>query len=204
MEQAQENSVSSVPGQGVLPGMVAELGYEVIELKPSLERFCWEFVLRNDNPTDAYILAIKPESTREQARKNAHKLLQKEDVRRRIDQIKQELKQRYAITAEDLIQYHGKVLKISRDEFLDRDTGKPRAVADISPEALSILEFDAEKDSKGNVHVLFKVPQRHQSAVELARIMGMHKDKVELTGKDGKPIETSSSVTIYIPSNGRD
>lgn len=168
----------SVPGQVVLPGMAEEMGYESIDLKPMVERFCWEYVLRKDNPASAY-LAINPDTKREQARKNAHKLLQKEDVRRRIEQIRVELKRRYTMTVDDILEYHGKVLAISRDEFYDRtEVGrlKPRALEDISPEAMSILDLDCEKDAKGSIHVLFKIPQRHQSAVEMARILGLHKD----------------------------
>jgi phage terminase small subunit len=133
---------------------------------------------------------IKPGVKDSTARVEASKLLTNPDVQRRIVQIRAELKRRYRVTAEDLMQYHGKVLKIDRGEYLD-DDGRPRKLGDIDPEAASILEFDCEKDSKGNIRVLFKVPQRHQSAVELARMMGMHKDKMELTGKDGGPVEHS-------------
>lgn len=178
---------NNVPGQAVLPGMAVEMGYEAILLKPSLERFCWEFVLRKDNPASAYQTAINSETTREQARKNAHKLLQKEDVRRRIAQIRQEMKRRYTMTVDDLLQYHGKVMTISRDEFYARTkngTPIPRSLDDISPEALSILELESEKDSKGNIQVLFKLPTRHQSAVEMARILGLHKDGVN-AAKEG-------------------
>lgn len=181
---SQENSV---PGQNVLPGMAEEMGYEVISLKPSLERFCWEFVLRKDNPASAYQAAIDPDAKREQARKNAHKILQKEDVRRRIEQIRVEMKRRYTMTVEDILQYHGKVMTISRDEFYAKEEDgrlKPRKLDDISPEAMSILDLECERDAKGTVHVLFKVPQRHQSAVEMARILGLHKDGVE-AAKEG-------------------
>ena len=178
---------NSVPGQTVLPGMAEELGYEVIVLKPWLERFCWEFVLRKDNPASAYLAAINPEMRRDQARKNAHKLLQKEDVRRRIEQIREEMRRRYTVTVDDVLQYHGKVLAISRDEFYSAEKDgrlRPRKLDEISPEALSILDLDCEKDAKGRIHVLFKVPQRHQSAVEMARIMGLHKDGVN-AAKEG-------------------
>ncbi len=183
-EKSVDNCVS---GQVVLPGMAEEMGYEVISLKPALERFCWEFVLRKDNPASAYQAAIKPEAKREQARKNAHKLLQKEDVRRRIAQIREEMKRRYSMTVDDIVQYHGKVMTISRDEYFDRTAAgrpTPRSLEDISPEAMSILEIDCQKDKAGNVVVLFKIPDRHQSAVEMARILGLHKDGVE-AAKEG-------------------
>lgn len=193
---------NSVPGQSVLPGMAEELGYESIVLKPWIERFCWEFVLRGDNATRAYKV-VKPKVKESTARVEASKLLTNPDVIQRIDQIRDELKRRYRVTAEDLMEYHGKVLKVDRTEYLE-ETGDPKRLADIDPEALSILEFDCQKNKDGDVVVLFSVPQRHQSAVELARIMGMHKDKMELTGKGGGPIKTENVVKIYIPDNGRD
>lgn len=200
--QSSEISSCEVPGQTVLPGMADDLGYEAIVLKPFQERFCWEFVLKGDNAMRAYKI-VKPGVKDSTARVEASKLLTIPAIQQRISQIKTELKRRYTVTADDLMQYHGKVLKVDRAEFLDAN-GKPKKIDDIDPEAASILEFDCERDPKGNVHVLFKVPQRHQSAVELARIMGMHKNSMELMGKDGAPIQTESAITIYIPANGRD
>jgi hypothetical protein len=66
-------------------------------------------------------------------------------------------------------------------------------IREIDPEALSILEFECQKDKDGSPVVLFKLPRRHDSAVEMARIMGLHKDKVELTGKDGGPVELTTT-----------
>lgn len=166
---------NSVPGQSVLPGMAEEMGYEVIELKPQLERFCWEFVLRGDNQARAY-KTIKPHVKDSTARVEASKLLTNPDVVQRIAQIRAELRRRYRVTAEDLMEYHGKVLKIDRTQYLDEETGRPKKLAEIDTEALSILEFDCQREKDRGVVVLLKVPQRHQSAVELARIMGMHKD----------------------------
>jgi hypothetical protein len=194
---------NSVPGQSVLPGMAEDLGYEAIVLKPAVERFCWEFVLRGENGARAY-RTVKPTVKESTARVEASKLLTKPDVNQRITQIRAELRRRYRVTAEDLIFYHGKVLKIDRTEFLDELTGQAKSLQNLDPEAASILEFDHGRDAKGNEFVLFKVPPRHQSAVELARMMGLHKDKTEISGPDGGPIETENVVKIYIPHNGRD
>lgn len=38
----------------------------------------------------------------------------------------------------------------------------------------------------------------------LGKHIGMFKDKVELTGKDGKELQTQSNIVVYIPDNGRD
>lgn len=179
------------------------LGYESIVLRPDQERVCWEYVLRGDNGTRAY-KAVHPGVSDATAAVKFSQMVRKDKIIERIAQIREELKRRYTVTADDLMQYHGRVLNVSRDEFLDED-GKPKKLQDIDPVAKSILEFDCERDAKfGTIQVVFKVPQRHQSAVELAKIMGLHKDKIELTGKDGKPIQSESQVRFYMPSNGRD
>lgn len=199
---ATDLHTGSAPGQVALPGMADVLGYESIVLRPDQERVCWEYVLRN-NGTKAY-KAVHPEVSDETAAVKFSQMVRKGKIAKRIEQLRGELRRRYEITAADLMEYHGKVLKIDRREYLDVD-GKPQSIEAISSEAASILEFDVERDSKSTVtHVMFKVPQRHQSAVELAKILGLHKDKMELTGKDGQPIQTESVVKIYIPDNGRD
>jgi hypothetical protein len=204
MEEIQREN--SVPGQTVLPGMAEELGYEAIELKPWLERFCWEFVFRGDNGARAY-KAVKPSVKDSTARVEASKLLTNPDVTRRIAQIKAEQRRRFQVEVSDLLEYHGRVLKVDRTTYLDEEKNKPRSITEIreiDPEALSILEFECQKDKDGDPVVLFKIPKRHDSAVEMARIMGLHKDRTEITGPNGGPIETQNVVQIYIPANGRD
>ena len=181
-----ENGENIVPGQTVLPGLAEELGYEVIELKPWMERFCWEFVFRGDNGSRAF-KAVKPGVKDSTARVEASKLLTNPDVTRRIAQIKAEQRRRFQVSADELLEYHGKVLKIDRTVFLEEGTNAPRAIAEIresDPEALSILEFECQKTSDGEPVVLFKIPRKHDSAVEMARIMGMHKDGVN-AAKEG-------------------
>lgn len=45
-------------------------------------------------------------------------------------------------------------------------------------------------------------PQLQMKFVEVA--FGKVPDEVQLTGKDGGPIETSAAVTVYMPENGRE
>ncbi len=197
----------NVPGQVVLPTLEEELGYEVIQLKPAHERFCWEYVMRGDNASAAY-RAVKPSVKDSTARVEASKLLTNPAICERIKQIREEQRRRFQVTADDLLTYHGKVLKIDRREFIETLPGstrpRPKALNEIDDEAASILEFETQKDSEGMIHVLFRVPTRHQSAVEMAKILGMNKERRELSGPDGGPIETESRVSIYIPDNGRD
>jgi hypothetical protein len=182
-EIGQENIV---PGQKVLPGMAEELGYETIMLKPWLERFCWEYVFRGDNGARAY-KAVKPTVKDSTTRVEASKLLTNPDVIGRIAQIKAEQRRRFQVQADDLVEYHGRVLKVDRTTYLDEVFNRPKSIEEIreiDPEALSILEFECQKDKDGSPVVLFKIPRRHESAVEMARIMGLHKDGVN-AAKEG-------------------
>jgi hypothetical protein len=190
---------TSVPGQTVLPTMAGELGYDSASaaLKPWEERFCWKYV-ELGVAVRAY-QAVKPKSTYGTARSESAKLLAKPSISARIAEIQEEIGRE----AKALVMgYHRSVMTVDRIALLQK-VNDAKSLEELDTEARSILEFE-QVNSKDGVRTLLKVPTRHQSAVELARITGMHKERTEVTGKDGGPIQTKETVTIYIPSNGRD
>ena len=194
MDTAQ--SENSVPGQVVFPEMADELGYEVIVLKPWQERFCWEYVFRGDNGYRAY-KAVKPKSKDTTARVEASKLLTNPDIRQRIDQIKAEQLRRHQVTADHLMIYHSKVMHMDRQEFVvedDKGVLKPKRLKDMDQEALSIVDLHLGTDKDGNVITHFTVPERQDSANEMARILGLHKERKEICAPGGGPVETHSVV----------
>lgn len=185
---------SEIPGQIAL--MPEELGYESIVLEnPVHERFCWEFVLREDNGTRAY-KAVKPRVKDSTARVEASKLLTNPDIRSRIQQIKQELKRKYSATADDVLQYHGRVLKMDRMEYVDvKGTGKKKSIelkdidrVDLVAASILDLEVNAVDKDSGKAVPSYSVPKRGDAAASLAKILGMNKDKTEITGPDGGPL----------------
>ena len=196
----------NVPGQAVLPEMEEEMGYAAIVLKPFQERFCWEYVLYGENGSAAY-RKVKPSVKESTARVEASKLLTNPDVVERIKQIRAELKRRYRVTADDVLEYHGKVLKIDRNEFVEVDKQgriSMRSLRELSDEAASIVDIDFTADKDGNVIPVVSVPDRRGASVEISKILGLVKEKRELSGPDGGPIETEAVVTFYLPENGRD
>lgn len=197
-----DGKVSNVPGQGVLPDLQEEMGYESIKLPVAQEKFCWEYVLRNENGRKAYMAAF-PESKTLTADSSASRLLRSDKVKLRIVQIKQELNRKYHLNAADVMRYHGMVANIDRRDFLD-DKGKLKLLTELDSEAAAIIDLDIHITATGFQSLVYRIPERHKSQVEIARMLGLHKDKFELTGKDGQPIQTESVVKIYIPSNGRD
>lgn len=193
----ENNSTSQVPGQVVLDGMAEEMGYEAIVLKPVQERFCWEYVLHGDNASAAY-RKVKPSVKETTARVEGSKLLTNPDVVTRIAQIRDELNRRYAVTADDVLQYHGKVLKMDRAEFVEiEDGGAPtlKPIDRLDQEAATIVELTGLIELKnGKTFVGYQVPSRGTSAVELAKILGMNKERKEISGPDGGPIVSEGIV----------
>jgi len=197
MSEAGVENNQKVAGQVVLPSMEEEMGYEVIVLSPPWkERFCWEFVLRGDNGYGAY-KKVKPKVKDSTARVEASKLLTNPEVKSRIDQIRGELKRRYNVTADEILQYHGKILKMDLDELIDvGDDGKvqPKKFSELETQIKSIIDIGFDVDKDGNVVPLFSIPSRGGAAIELAKILGLHKERKEISGPDGGPIETNSVV----------
>lgn len=164
--------------------MAGDLGYDSASaaLKPWEERFCWKYV-EIGVATQAY-QAVKPKSTYGTARAESARLLAKPSIKARIAEVQEEIGRE----ARALVMgYHRTVMTTDRIDLLNK-VRTAQSYDDLDDEARAILEFE-QVSSKDGVRTLLKVPTRHQSAVELARITGMHKDKMELTGKDGGPLE---------------
>ena len=192
---------------GQLALFADETGYEAIALDdPDQERFCWEYVLRKENGTQAY-KAVKPHIKINSARARASKWLACDNIKARVAEIRQELLRRYRVSADELLQFHGRILKLDREVFVKRGmdgTAKMKQLDELDSVAASIVELAAGVIKEGDGFVAYSVPERFKSAQELAKILGLNKERKEISGPDGGPIETESSVKIYIPDNGRD
>lgn len=192
---------SNVPGQVTLPGLADLFAFESQKLSNQEETFCWELILNGHNLTKAYQKAY-PTSQANAARANVHRLIAKDSIIKRLAQIQDELKRRRLDAAEQVIDYHSRVLMVDRAEFLD-DSGKPRPVNELSPLARSIVDLETNYSKYGSVRMAAKVPERHKSAAELARIKGLYNDKLELGGKvegDGlaNDIERSARIVALL------
>lgn len=189
-----DNSENTVPGQAVLPVLVDEIGYgSIANLRPQHERLCWEFVLRNGDATAAY-LSVYPKSSKTSASANAIRLLKSASIQERISEIKAELQRRYAVSAGSIILYLSQALQLDRRNFLD-EHGAPKKADQLDTETARLLDLDFTLDRFGNQKAIYSVPKRMQAANELARMMGLHKDKVEITG-DGNAPENSLAALI--------
>ena len=77
----------------------------------------------------------------------------------------------------------------------DVETGKPATIRVPMPTRENIIQALLRKAAKGDVTAVKEI---------FDRVEGRTKQPVELTGKDGQPIQTeNNSVVIYLPSNKR-
>jgi hypothetical protein len=191
----------SIPGQSTLPALAEDFGYESIKLNPRAEKFCWEYVLRNGNATAAYQTAF-PESKQTSARSNAARLLKDTRTQSRIEEIKTELQSRYAVSAGSLVLYLSQVLNMDRRCFLD-ETGNPKTADQLETEAANIIDLDFVLDRHGKQRAVYRLPTRLQASIELARMMGLHKNCVVVTGDGSTPENTLTSLIREITDNTR-
>jgi phage terminase small subunit len=180
----------SVTGQQVFPDMVDELGFDVQKLKHKHERFCHEYVYRSSNATKAY-KAVYPEVGYNTAKSKGYELLQRPDIIQRIREIRFDLHNQMQA---EIINYHRRVMTVDRLEYLN-DQGQMKCRHELSEDAAAIIEFK-QVSTKDGIRTLIELPTRHQSAVEIAKITGMHTERLELTGREGGAVEISDIDNI--------
>lgn len=185
-----DGSPTAVPGQAVLPDMQGVLGYDSAELPAWQERFCWEYVENGDVGYKAYLVA-KPRVQENTARVEASKLLTSPNILARIAAIRKELRARYAVTAEDLIEHHGRVLKIDRRRFF-KENGARIPIHELDHELASIVDLDSTFSKDFGIVMLPVVASREKSKDALARIMGL--DKSSLTVKHSMSEMTDEEI----------
>ncbi len=174
-----DGTPTAVPGQTVLPGMQQQMGYDAAELEPWQEQFCWEYVENGGVAYRAY-LAAKPKVKESTARVEGSKLLTLPNIVARIDAIRKELRNRYAVTAEDLIEHHGRVIKIDRRRYF-KANGQRIPIHELDHELASIVDIEPTLSKDFGIVMLPIVASREKSKDALARIMGL--DKSNMTVK---------------------
>ena len=172
-------SPTAVSGQVVLPEMQNEVGYESAELEPWKERFCWEYVENGGVGYKAYLVA-KPKVQDNTARVEASKFLTSPNIVARIAAIRKELRERYAITADDLLEHHGRVLKIDRRRYF-KENGTRIPIHELDHELASIVDLDSTFSKEYGIVMLPVVASREKSKEAMARILGLDKSSATVT-----------------------
>lgn len=173
-------------GQMVLHEFDAIMGYESAVLSnPKQEMFCVHFVNNGGQPGPAYKKAFDADCSDLQASKNAHKLLKKGEIRRRINELSAVIRNR---TINDLIDFRLKALKFDPSKYFD-EQGQKLPIHKVSEEYRIGVGLESRVVDGCLVYApVFPSPEK--SADALQKMLGLEKTKMELTGKDGKPIET--------------
>ena len=117
-------------------------------------------------------------------------------MRARINEIRAELNRRHELSADLVLNQHMRVLMLDQVSLLD--TLRRGELENLPDEVRDLLEIE-QVSSKDGVRVLVNFPAKHQSRVEVAKILGMTKDKLELTGADGGAIVTRVERVIVDP-----
>lgn len=183
------------------------------KLNDKQKQFCKEYLV-DLNATQAAIRARYAEKT---AYSQGQRLLKNVEVQEYIRELMQKREQRTEITADKVLEEYAKLgfsdvtdyLQVVTERILvghDKETGEPisdisqfvlmKDTKDIPPEKLAaISEVKQHKDGS----ISFKLHDKRGALDSIARHLGMFAERVELTGKDGGPIQTAvdlSGLTI--------
>lgn len=187
---------TGVTGQAVLPGLQEEVGCDAIKLKQKHEEFCWQYIACCGNGMKAYKKVYGADKTDAVAKAAASRLLSDVNVKARIDELLNERKQRHSLIADKVIDQHARVLMLDQVSLLD--TLRRGELENLPDEVRDLLEIE-QVSSKDGVRVLVNFPAKHQSRVEVAKILGMTKERLELTGADGGAIVSRIERVIVSP-----
>lgn len=171
---------TGVTGQAVLPGMQEEIGCDAVKLKQKHEEFCWQWIACAGNGMKAY-KRVYPGVKDSTATVNASKLLSDTNIRSRINEILAERKRRHVVIADKVVDQHVRVLTLDHIELLKNLKNGAVDVVNLPEDVRELLEVE-QVSTKDGVKTLINVPAKHNSRVELAKILGMTKEELRLSG----------------------
>ena len=178
------------------------------DLTPKQERFIEEYLI-DLNATQAAIRAGYSEKT---AGSIGHENLTKPEIQEALTIRRKAIAAATDITPEKVISELAKLGFSNMQDFI-RITSGGDPMADLSnltrDQAAALSEFTVEDftdgrgdDARDVRRVKFKLADKRAALVDIGKHLGIFKDRIEHTGKDGTPL--ASPVQVYLPSNGRD
>lgn len=169
-------------------------------LTPKQERFVAEYLI-DLNATQA---AIRAGYSAKTAGAVGHENLRKPEIAKAVQEAMKAREQRTEITQDRVLQELAKLGFANMHDYM-RITPEGEPVADLSQlsrdQAAAITEFTVEdftdgrgEDARDVRRVKFKLADKRAALVDIGKHLGMFKDKVELSGADGGPIQTVTAV----------
>jgi len=194
MTSAADNGVDyekvNLSGQTVLPGFQEILACEAAALsKPEHELFCVRFVEHGGDSARAWQGAIDPGVSRIQAQKNAHKLLKKGEIQRRITEISSVMRNR---CINEVISFQKRAMDFDPADYLDPATGARIHLHQLPENKRRGIGLEA-RIHDGSIYYLPVFPSPQKAAESLSKMMGIEKQLVEVSGPSGGPIQYNAA-----------
>jgi phage terminase small subunit len=170
------------------------------------ERFAQKYV-ELGNASEAYRQAYDADKMSPEAiNVEASRLVAHPSVSLRIKSLEYLRLKRHEVTVDRVVSEYGKIafLDIRKAFTEDGDLKAIVALDDDTAAAVAGVEFEEvfEQDGRKRVHVgrihKIKLSDKKGALDSLAKFLGMFTDKLELTGKDGKPIEISDAKAALL------
>lgn len=167
-----------------------------MSLSPKQQRFAEEYLV-DLNATQAALRAGYSEKT---ASSQGQRLLTKVDVQASISKAREEISKRTEITQDAVLKELAKIGFANMQDYMKAGPdGDPYLdFSELTREqAAALIEVTVEdfKEGRGEAardvrRVKFKLADKKGALVDIGKHLGMFKERVEHTGKDGGPIET--------------
>ena len=116
------------------------------KLTPKQELFCQEYI-QCLNQTTAYMKAYQTDN-REQARKYASRLMSNEDIRKRVDELKAEIVQRYQLTREQVVDMAMNVYLMAKEGIPEKKLNRDGKFVDTGN---TVRDYRAMNDAVKNI-----------------------------------------------------
>jgi phage terminase small subunit len=170
------------------------------------ERFAQKYV-EVGNASEAYRLSYDAEKMAPETINNeAYLLLRHPEIATRIEQLELLRRKRHEVTVDRVVSEYSKLAFVDVRKAFTED-GDLKTISDFDDDtaaAVAGIEFEEvfEQDGRKRVHVgrihKIKLSDKKGALDSLAKFLGMFTDKLELTGKDGKPIEISDAKAALL------
>lgn len=176
-------------------------------LTPKQEAFARHYI-ETGNASEAYRRAydVGPKTKADTVHDTASKLLQHPQIAHRITELQQAVARRHDVTVDRIVR---ELALLGFANMLDyvRTTDQGDAYVDLSDltreQAAAISEIIVEEYREGGGEAArdvkrtrFKLTDKRAALESLGKHLGMFKDIRELTGKNGGPIKTETTVKL--------
>ena len=183
---------------------------ENIELNEQQKRFCEELVLNRMNQTDAYV-KVYGQKNKNNAAVSASTLLRIVKVQEYVALLLADVKSEFLSRVPIYLDIISANCKANVSDFMDIKDGRVslKDWSELSKDELSAIaevqilrEFKQGDEKVGDV-VKFKLVDKKPYLELMTKYLDLisEKSKVELTGKDGGPINTKSLVQSWMNTN---